>query len=234
MQVRLHRRITGGVVLIVLLALAGFAVLLGPTAAFHLLPPTVTGEEARLAALLQVTSGMNVAEIGSGRGALSIALAPRLEPGGTLYSTELDPDRRRQIRERAERRGTSNVVVIEAGETSTGLPDACCDAIFMRNVYHHIAEPDAFNVALRRAIRPGGRLAIIDFEPGAFWHLGRAPEGAADRRTAHGVGSIAVARELARAGFREDRIVDDWGGRTYLVLLHAPGGESDAPGHPAD
>jgi ubiquinone/menaquinone biosynthesis C-methylase UbiE len=188
-----------------------------------LLPFSVTGEEERLASLLQAAPGKTMAEIGAGKGAFSVALAQRLQPGGTLYSTELNPERRQQIRERVERQHARNVVVVEAGETTTNLPDGCCDAIFMRNVYHHIGDPERFNASLRRAIRPGGRLAIIDFEPGVFWHLWRRPEGANRERTGHGVGWLAVARELQRAGFRVERVVDDWGGRLYLVLLEAPG-----------
>lgn len=208
--------------LAVAVTLLGGAVLLGPPAAFHLLPPSVTGEEARLALLLQVAPGKIIAEIGAGNGALSVALAPRLRPGGTVYATELHSTRRRQIQERAERERVQNLVVVEAGETSTRLPDGCCDAIFMRNVYHHIGDPERFNLSLRRAIRPGGRLAVIDFEPDAFWHLGRRPQGTARERTGHGVGPLVVAQELQRAGFRVERIVPDWGGRLYLVLLRAP------------
>jgi SAM-dependent methyltransferase len=230
--ISLRSRIGKILLVTTLLGLAGAAILLGPVAAFHFLPPTLTGEEAKLASVLELSPGQTVAEIGAGRGALSIALATRLQPGGTLFSTELDPKRRRQIRERAEREGVTNMVVVEAGETSTGLPDACCDAIFMRNVYHHIGDTALFNLSLRRAVRPGGRLAIIDFEPGAFWHLLRRPDSAAGVRTGHGVPTRAVVEELESAGFHVERIDCDWGGRLFMVLLRAPPwGEIGAVAH---
>jgi SAM-dependent methyltransferase len=205
------------------LALAGAAILLGPLVAFHFLPPTLTGEEAKLASLLEAGPGKTLAEIGAGRGALSVALAVRLQPGGVLYSTELNPERRRQIRARADRQGVHNLIVIEAGETSTGLPDHCCEAIFIRNVYHHIGDTAQFNQALLSAVRPGGRLAIIDFEPGALWHLRHRPPGAAEVRGGHGVSIRAVVQELESAGFRVEAIDRGWGGRMFLVLLRAPG-----------
>jgi SAM-dependent methyltransferase len=195
----------------------------GPVVAFHLLPPSVTGEAGRLAELLGAEPGRTIAEIGAGDGSFSVAIARLLQPGGTLYSTELDPDRLGDIRKRVDRERLDNVVVVAAGEASTNLPDECCDAIFMRNVYHHIADTAAFNRSLRRAIRPGGRVAIIDFPPGALSGRDRPGDGGRERN-GHGVTAHAVARELEEAGFVSERVDEDWGGRTYLVLLRAPGG----------
>lgn len=215
------------------LLLAGIAVLAwaavsyGPVVAFHLLPPTITGEVQRLAELIGAEPGRTVAEIGAGDGSFSIAIARRLQPDGTLYSTELDPERLREIQQRADRERAANVIVVAAGEASTNLPDQCCDAVFMRNVYHHIGDTDAFNRSLRQAVRPGGRVAVIDFPPRSFGHLDGPPAGTEGERNGHGVSARAVAREMERAGFVTERIEEDWGGRTYLVLLRAPGG---APG----
>lgn len=217
-----RHRLTGALLATVVVAMLAAVVLVGPTAAFHFLPPAVTGEEARLASLLELKPGVTVAEIGAGTGALSVALARRIQPGGILYSTELDPERRRQIVARAQRERVSNLVVVEAGEATTRLPDACCDAIFMRNVYHHIADAAPFDQSLRRAVRPDGLVVIIDFEPGEFWHLDRAPAAVEGTRSGHGVGALVVARELERAGFRAERIIDAWGGGMYAVLLRAP------------
>jgi SAM-dependent methyltransferase len=221
------------VALIVLAAaVVAWAVLsYGPVVAFHLLPPTLTGEADRLAALIGAEPGRTIAEIGAGDGAFSIAIARRLEPGGTLYSTELDPALLRRIQRRAERERAGNVIVVAAGEASTNLPEACCDAVFMRNVYHHIADTAAFNRSLRRAVKPGGLVAVIDFPPRSFAHLDRPPAGTEGERNGHGVSARTVAREMERAGFVAERIVEDWGGRTYLVLLRAPGGPAEESGH---
>ena len=47
----------------------------------------------------------------------------------------------------------------------TNLPDGACDAIFMRNVYHHFAAPGPMSASLAAALKPGGRLAVVDFRP---------------------------------------------------------------------
>ncbi len=64
-----------------------------------------------------------------------------------------------------KKEGLNNVTVIEGAAAATNLPDACCDAVFLRHVYHHITEIDAFNKSLLASLKPGGRLAIIDFVP---------------------------------------------------------------------
>jgi len=93
----------------------------------------------------------------------------------------------------------------------------------MRNVYHHLGDVKAFNASLRRAIRPGGRLAVIDFAPDAFFHLPSRPDGAAGERTGHGVLPRAVVAEMAAAGFELEREIPDWGGHLFLVLFRAGG-----------
>jgi SAM-dependent methyltransferase len=213
-------RIRLAIVLAVAAAVLGGNYILRPVA-FHALPYSVTGEDARLAEVLRLSPGMTVAEIGAGRGVLAAAIARRLEPGGQLYATELSTDRLRELRRRVEREGIGNMLIVEAGETQTNLPDACCDAVFMRNVYHHIGDPAAFNTSLRRSIRDGGLLAIIDFPPSVFWSRSASPDGAAPARTGHGVTPHEVVEELERAGFRLERTIENWGGHTFLVLFRA-------------
>lgn len=195
------------------------AALYGPTAAFHFLPVSITGEADRLAALLEVAPGRVVAEIGAGTGAMTVDMARRVGPAGHVYSTELSSRRRDEIRARVEREGLGNVIIVEAGATETKLPDACCDAVFMRNVYHHIGEPASFAASVRRAVRDGGRLAIVDFAPGAFWHLPGRPAGADERRTGHGVSRRDVIDGFTAVGFRVEQEVEDWGGRMFLILF---------------
>jgi len=192
-----------------------------PVAAFHFLPPRLTGEAERLASLLRVEAGRTVGEVGAGAGALTVEMALRVGPEGRVYSNELSADRRAQIRARVERAGLANVVIIEGRPTETGLPDGCCDALFLRNVYHHLSDVASFNASLRRAVKPGGLLAIIDFAPGAFWHLPGSPAGAAADRAGHGVSPRVVASEVTRAGFALEREIENWGGRLFLVLFRA-------------
>jgi predicted methyltransferase len=94
--------------------------------------------------------------------------------------------------------GSGNVQVIANDSSGTNLPAECCDAIFIRYVYHHFADPPAMNASVRQALKPGGALAIIEFAPRT--REGSTPAGRAADET-HGVGAQSIVRELKDAGF---------------------------------
>ena len=175
---------------------------------FHVLPIGWTGEAERLAAALELRAGSVIADIGAGNGALIAAMARMAGPQGRAIASERTAEQRRTIAAEAEAAGVA-VTVIEAADHSTNLPDSCCDAIAMRMVWHHLADPGAFARDLRRAIRPGGRIGIIDFAPGALPHL------AGD----HGVPPDRVVSAFEAAGFEVALRQPDWGGRTYLIVF---------------
>ena len=115
-----------------------------------------------------------------------------------------------------EEAGLENVTVVEGSVDGANLPEACCDAIYMRRVYHHFTAPQEMNASLQRAVRPGGRLAVIDFtaEDAIFfvrWFMG-LPEGVPENRGGHGVPVRIVSEELAEAGFEQERAIADWAG----------------------
>jgi ubiquinone/menaquinone biosynthesis C-methylase UbiE len=204
------------------LALTGAAVAIGGAAVFaatplgrdllfHVLPISWTGEAARLSTALNIGSGSVVADIGAGSGALIVELSRVVGPAGRAYASERTPEQRQRIVERAAAGGVA-VTAIAAGDRSTNLPDGCCDGITLRTVMHHIDDHAAFARDLRRSLRPGGRVGIIDFAPGAMPHLGGD----------HGVGPADVTSAFQAAGFIEQSRDEQWGGRTYLMVFRAP------------
>lgn len=202
-----------------LLVLAA-AALIGATQAGDLRAQQDTADVARLVSALGIEAGATVAEVGAGGGGLTVAVARLVGPEGRVYSNEIDAGRRATIREAAEQAGLRQVTVIESLAQDANLPDACCDAIFMRNVYHHFAEPGPMAESLRRLLKPGGRLAVIDFAPGN----GREAKRAADRDAdgTHGVLPATVARELTAAGFEIVSTEDARQGRWFMVVARRP------------
>jgi ubiquinone/menaquinone biosynthesis C-methylase UbiE len=182
---------------------------------------TAEKEVERLTEWLGVRPGSQIADVGAGSGKFSIALARRVGTGGKVYATELDPARLAEIRQAATAAGLSTIEVIEGAVASTNLPAACCDAIFSRAVYHHLTEPAAINDDLRRALRPGGRLLVIDFEPGGVMDWIGKP-ATAGRHGGHGTPKTTVVREVTAAGFERVRGPARWRGRTYAVLFRRP------------
>jgi len=156
--------------------------------------------------ILELKRGSTVADVGAGSGEVSVAMAQSLGPEGKVYSTEIESKLLDRIRGVAQKAETPNVVVIAGTEHATGLPSDCCEAIFLREVYHHLIDPISMDRDLYRAMRPGVRLAIIDFEPTSA--AGPAPNGVPANRGGHGVPERIVTEELTQAGFEFVKIVD--------------------------
>lgn len=176
-------------------------------------------DAARLVSALKLHAGQTVADIGAGGGQLTVALAREVGPSGRVYATELDGDRLRDIRRAADDAGLKNVSVIEAHAARTNLPERCCDALVLRRVYHHFGEPHLMNASMRQALRPGGLLAVIDFEPDSA----ESPDpGGRDTGDQHGVTSATVVRELRQAGFEEVAVEEGSRPGRYLVVVRRP------------
>ena len=166
-------------------------------------------EAARLAELLGLRPGSTVADVGAGDGAFALAFARRVGPDGRVYATELGADQLEAIRAAARDAGLANVEVVQAELAATGLPSACCDAILLRDVYHHLTQPREVARDLLRALAPGGVLVVVDFGP--TWYLRPfTPEGVDAERGGHGIELEAALRELGEAGFAEVRRVEPW------------------------
>jgi ubiquinone/menaquinone biosynthesis C-methylase UbiE len=168
--------------------------------AFSLMAQAADSEVDRLIQVLDLKPGLSVADVGAGSGALSIAIAERVGPTGTVYSTEIDPKKLNQIHQAVQKAGAHNVVVIAGANNDTRLPPNCCDAIFLRRVYHHLTDPLNMDRSLYLAMRPRGRLAIIDFEPSQ--RPGEPPPpGVPANRGGHGAPKPIVTQEVTQAGF---------------------------------
>jgi len=184
------------------------------------LRPQDDAEDARrLIEVLELRAGSAVADVGAGSGVLTLPMARHVGPAGRVYSTEISQERLREIREAVEAAALENVTLVEGASAAANLPEGCCDAVFMRNVYHHFGDPAAMNASLHRSLRPGGRLAVVDFTApnGAS-----APPGRRSDDGAHGVEPATVIEELAAAGFVRVREVEWPGPRTFLVVAERP------------
>jgi ubiquinone/menaquinone biosynthesis C-methylase UbiE len=182
---------------------------------------TTAGEIERLTSWLEVQTGTRVADLGAGDGTFAVALARKVGSTGHVYATELDDKQLASIRQAATKAGLSNVSVIKGSISETNLPEHCCEALFSRVVYHHLTEASAINADIFRAIRPGGRLVIIDFEPGGIMNWIGRPE-TADRHGGHGTPKETLVSEVTAAGFQLLRGPERWRGRTYAVLFRRP------------
>jgi ubiquinone/menaquinone biosynthesis C-methylase UbiE len=170
----------------------------------------------RLAELMQWKPGTIVADIGAGDGEYSFVAAEKVGASGRVYATEIDQDKLKTLLADVAKRKLSNVIVVEGAADDTKLPSDCCDAIYLRHVYHHITQPQEFDKNLVRSLKPGARLAIIDFPP----DNNLAPvEGVPENRGGHGIPQKVMVDELTAAGLQLEKVVNDWSGRDYCVIF---------------
>jgi hypothetical protein len=93
--------------------------------------------------------------------------------------------------------------------------------VFLRNVSHHVTEPLGYAPALRKAVRDGGRLVVIDFDAGALWFHGGKAGDASVRRPGHGVSREDAIAEITAAGFELEKEDPRWSRPMWLLVFRA-------------
>ena len=173
--------------------------------------------------LLELKPGMTVADVGAGFGAWTMAFSRVVGPVGHVYASDIGEAQIAALRETVQREGLSNVTVVEGAVRSTNLPASCCDAILVRDAYHHFTEPADMVQSLSASLKSGGRLAVIDFPPRSNSNV---PSGVPADRAGHGVPPEIVQRE-ASAALTYVRTIPKWAPESqpaslYLVLFQKP------------
>lgn len=183
--------------------------------------PDARAETAAIAEALALREGSRVADVGAGDGRFSADLAARVGGAGHVFATEVDDAEITKIRSRIDADGLRNVTTLRGDQQDTGLPAACCDAILLRLVYHHFTDPAAMRRSLWAALRPGGRIAVIDVPPQKGWrHLEGVPE-----RGGHGIEADELVGDMTRSGFEVVSRDDAWPAEhdAYCVVFRKPG-----------
>ena len=202
--------------LVVGLACVAAAVFLASLASAARAQGNAADEIKRLAELMAWKAGTVVADIGAGDGKYTFAAGERVGAAGKVFATEIDAQKLAELKSEVGRRKLTNIVVVESKVAETNLPAGCCDVIFLRRVYHHLTKPAEFDASLVRSLKPGGRLAIIDFAPRA----GLEPvEGVPSNRGGHGIPEKIVIEELMAAGLKVEKTVEDWPEGDYCVVF---------------
>lgn len=136
-----------------------------------------------------IEPGMSVADIGAGEGYYTVRLAERVGPRGRVLAQDIDGDALRRLGARVEKDRLDNVSIKAGVADDPRLPPASFDRIFMVHMYHEVAEPYAFLWRLWPALKPGGKLIVVDVDKST------------DR---HGIPPALLTCELEAAGFRFD------------------------------
>lgn len=117
----------------------------------------------RVIATFGLTPGQVVADIGSGTGYFTVRLA-QSPPKPKVYGADIESAMVSYLRDRAAREGLGNVVAVHAAADTANLPEPV-DVVLIVDTYHHIGDREVYFRKLQSSLKPGGKVAIIDFKP---------------------------------------------------------------------
>jgi SAM-dependent methyltransferase len=147
----------------------------------------------RVMDILGIAPGKNVADIGAGSGWFTVRAAKRVEASGMVYAVDINPEAIKYIDERARKEGLQNIKANLSKPDDPLLPADSIDAVLLLKTYHEVARPVVLLQNLRRALRPGAKVGVID-------RNGNGED--------HGVGSDVVIREAGEAGYKLEHKYD--------------------------
>ncbi len=112
---------------------------------------------------LKIKEGETVADIGAGAGYTSLRLSRRVGPTGIVLATDVQTQMLAMLTDNARAAGVKNIKAIRSTQTDTKLPDGQVDLALMVDVYHEASNPEALLLGLKKALKPGGRLVLVEF-----------------------------------------------------------------------
>lgn len=169
---------------------------------------------AELVAALQIVPGSTVADIGAGTGYFNPHLSRAVGPAGRVIAVDIEASLVSWMADRAQKEGTTNVEARLGAADDPKLRPAEADLVLLVDTYHHIGERVAWFTRVRGAVKPGGRLVIVDFKPGDI------PIGPPEEMR---IPEAQVVAELTQAGWTDGGGLDLLPYQFVRVLV-APGG----------
>lgn len=151
--------------------------------------------EERTSALLDALDlrpGLCVADIGAGSGRLTVPMARCVAPG-IAYATDIQPEMLAFLEARARTEGLANLKGILGDTLDVHLPEASVDLVLLVDAYHEFDHPWEMARSMLRALRPGGRIALVEF---------RAEDPEVPIKALHKMTEVQCRREFEAAGFR--------------------------------
>jgi putative heme-binding domain-containing protein len=148
---------------------------------------------------LEIPAGATVAEIGSGTGYFTWRLAEKVGPKGKVFAVDVQQKMLDLTAETIKKHQLSNVQLVLGADNDPHLPPASLDLVFIAYAYHEFSDPQAIITAVNRALKPDGRLVIIEFAEGHPF----GPQDKAERMTIN-----QIRAEIEPLGFELDRVLE--------------------------
>lgn len=118
---------------------------------------------AEVLSALDLHTGQVVADLGAGSGYFTFRMAPKVGKTGRVLAVEIQDAMIQTLRQRVAEQKITNVEIVKGGESDPHLPDGAVDLVLMVDVYHELSYPYEIMTAIRKALRPGGRMVFVEY-----------------------------------------------------------------------
>jgi predicted methyltransferase len=191
-----------------------YAGVMGVRGADWLVRPEREAEEqpGRALDLIGIARGSTLADIGAGAGYFTWRMAGRTGPTGRVYATDIQPEMLDLLRRNMRERKLDNVVPVLGATDDPRLPANAIDLILLVDVYHEFNHPQEMLRGMRAALRPGGRLVLLEY---------RGEDPSVPIRPEHKMTVAQVKAELEPEGFRLDKLIEDLPRQHILIFRKA-------------
>ncbi|MGB0739473.1 MAG: class I SAM-dependent methyltransferase [Planctomycetaceae bacterium] len=172
----------------------------------------VFAKRVEIVAELGLKPGMVIADVGAGTGLFTREFAAKLGRDGRVLAVDISENFLEHIRRTVREKGLLNVETVLCTDDSTKLPQGSVDAVFICDTYHHFEYPAKTMTSVRKALRPGGKVYVIDFH---------RIEGKSSEWTMNHVraGQEVFEAEILEAGFRRLRQVEGVLSDNYMLVF---------------
>lgn len=171
-------------------------------------------------AALGIQPGAVVADIGAGDGFFTTRLATAVTASGRVYAVDISQNALNQLKNRVSAQGLTNVETILGATNDPRLPEASLDAALIVNAYHEMREHQAMLAAIRRALKPGGRLVILESVNETLRDASRESQ-----EQQHQLAARFLQQDAADAGYKVARFEPNFtqrhgaGHTEYMIVL---------------
>lgn len=169
-------------------------------------------EPAKAVAALELKPGMVVADVGVGTGYFAFRMAAAVGETGKVLGVDIQPEMLKLLKANAEKRGAKNVEGVLGAEKDPKLPEGALDLVLMVDVYHEFEWPYEMMAAIRKSLKPKGRVALIEY---------RKEDPEVPIKEVHKMSEEQIKKEMAAAGLKHLKTVGVLP-RQHLAIFEKP------------
>lgn len=148
---------------------------------------------------MAITPGDTIADIGAGSGYHVFKMAPMAQKG-LIYAVDIQDEMLTALREKKENGASKNITIVKGSEKSINLPENSVDKVLMVDVYHEFSYPIAMIASVKKALRPGGKLYLIEY---------RGEDDGVPIKELHKMTEAQAVKEMKAAGMKLERNIDN-------------------------